>query len=104
MRQHYWILAFVMASALAGCAEGTRTSTTQFQGDYHGTLLDFAAGGRDLHTVAVGDPLGEGDVFAPRVAAILTVRNTRQRPIFTTELGPCARRQYKVVLFFNPEP
>ena len=103
MRQWYWIPALVLGSALAGCAEGTKTSTPQFQGDYQGTLFNYAAGGRDLHTVVVGDPFGEAEAFAPRVAAILTERSTREPSNFTTDPGPSAHLQYKVVLFFDPE-
>ena len=102
MHRHYRKLALGLALVAAACADGSRISQTQFQGEYHSTLFDYAAGGRDLHTVVVGDPFGEGTSFARRVSAILTERHVRDHTNFTTEPGPSARLQYKLVLFFNP--
>ena len=102
MRRHYWKLVLGLALVTTACADISRVSDTQFQGEYHATLVDYAAGGRDLHTVVVGDPFGEGALFAQRVTAILTERHVRDHTNFTAEPGPSARLQYKLVLFFNP--
>ena len=68
-----------------------------------GSFYGFAAGRRDFHTVVVGNPFGDDDAaFGQRVTAILNERNTQQSTNFTTEPGPSARLQYKLVLLFNP--
>ncbi len=91
------------ASAVGSCAAATKFESTQFGGRYQGVEFEYIAGGRDFHTVVRGNPFGGDDaVFANRVVAILNARNTRQRSNFTTEPGPSARLQFRMVLVFNP--
>ena len=93
----------LVATGLAACAVGARFETRQFAGAFNTSFYGFAAGRRDFHTVVVGNPFGDDDAaFGQRVTAILNERNTQQSTNFTTEPGPSARLQYKLVLLFNP--
>lgn len=92
------------ASVLAACGAVGTFGTVQRYSPL-GTALNYAAGGRDLHTLVVGNPFdGDQAAFARRVAATLTARNTRQPMNFTTEPGASARTQYRLVLIFNEAP
>ena len=66
--------------------------------------FNYGVGGRDLSTVVVGNPFGgDAAAFGRSVASTLTAHNTFQPINFTTEPGPSARLQYRLVLLFNSE-
>ena len=92
------------ASVLAACGAVGTFGALQRYGQLD-TALNYAAGGRDLHTIVVGNPFdGDQAAFARRVAATLTARNSYQPINFTTEPGASARTQYRLVLIFNEAP
>ncbi|MEE8275865.1 MAG: hypothetical protein V3R75_01770 [Alphaproteobacteria bacterium] len=97
--------AFVaLALVLVGCTSGGTFGWLEQYGTDFESAFDYGAGGRDFSTVVVGNPFGgDAAVFGRSVASTLTARNTFQPINFTTDPGPSARLQYRLVLLFNSE-
>ncbi len=97
--------AFVaLALVLVGCTSGGTFGLPQQFGSQIESAFNYGAGGRDFSTVVVGNPFGgDSPAFGRSVASTLTARNTFQPINFTTEPGPSARLQYRLVLLFNSE-
>ncbi len=97
--------AFVaLALVLVGCTSGGTFGWLEQYGTDFESAFDYGAGGRDFSTVVVGNPFGgDAAAFGRSVASTLTARNTFQPINFTTDPGPSARLQYRLVLLFNSE-
>lgn len=102
----------VFALLLASCTSGGTFGWPEQYGGQIDSSFNYAAGGRDFKTVVVGNPFtvvvgnpfgGDAAAFGRSVASTLTARNTLQPINFTTEPGPSARLQYKLVLLFDSE-
>ncbi len=94
----------VMALFLASCTSGGTFGYRDQFGSQIDSAFNYGAGGRDFSTVVVGNPFGgDAPAFGRSVASTLTARNTFQPINFTTEPGPSARLQYRLVLLFNSE-
>ncbi len=99
------VFAGVVLAVLGACGDQVvrvRGQTTG--GSYNSGEFGYAAGGRDLHVVVVGNPFG-GDqaTFERAVTDTMQGRSVRQETNFTTSPGPSARREYRVVMVFNPQ-
>ncbi len=93
-----------MALVLASCTSGGTFGWPEQYGGQINSAFNYGAGGRDFSTVVVGNPFGgDAQAFGRSVASTLTARNTFQPINFTTEPGPSARLQYRLVLLFNSE-
>ncbi len=97
--------AFVaLALVLVGCTSGGTFGWLEQYGTDFESAFDYGAGGRDFSTVVVGNAFGgDAAAFGRSVASTLTARNTFQPINFTTDPGPSARLQYRLVLLFNSE-
>ena len=90
-------------AALAGCAGQSTIYNSGISSAYRPYLYGYAAGGRDLRTVVLGNPFGlDQQQMEERLLAKFNARPTLlQRTHFTTDPGPSARPEFKVVLLFN---
>jgi len=94
--------AAVLGLLLMGCT-ADRVVQDDVSIRYSRAELGAAADGRDLRTVIYGDPLGTPG-FEDAVTGIMTRTAIGVRTRFTTRPGPSARKDYFVVLAFNPSP
>ena len=98
--------AVLLAAAVAISACDYNYTRSYVEPTYRPTLFNYAAGGRDLEVLTVGNPYAEwgfGDQdFPDFVAASMQGRNLGQPTNFTTRPGQTARDQYRVVIAFNP--
>lgn len=98
-----WILMLV-SMAVAGCGGGLVVLTRQEASPAYTTgQFAYAAAGRDLRVVIVGDPFG-GDqpAFERAVTDAMQGQHWGQRTHFTVDPGESARDIYHVVMLFNP--
>ncbi len=98
------ILAGVLLAALAACGDQVvRLRGQTMSGSYNAGEFGYAAGGRDLRVVVVGNPFG-GDqaAFERAVTDAMQGRSPSQKTNFATSPGPSARKEYRVVMVFNP--
>jgi len=98
------ILTGVILVALAACGDQVvRVRGQTMSGSYNAGDFGYAAGGRDLRVVIVGNPFG-GDqaAFERAVTDAMQGRNHGQETNFTTSPGPSARAEYRAVMVFNP--
>lgn len=101
---HARILLLAAALAAAGCAAGNvRLSQQDTASTYSPGEFAWAAGGRDLWVVVVGNPFGgDAAAFEAAVTAAMQGRHWGPRTNFTTTPGAGARTRYRVVLLFDP--
>lgn len=97
---------YTLASLIlvAACAPGgVRLTQLDISNSYRPGEFAYAAAGRDLHVVIVGNPFG-GDqaAFGTAVTDAMQGRNWGQATNFTTTPDAEARLTYRVVLVFNP--
>lgn len=98
------MLTGIAVMALAACGDQIVQVTGQrMTGSYNAGEFGYAAGGRDLRVIVVGNPFG-GDqaAFQRAVTDAMQGRNHGQQTNFTTNPGPSARADYRVVMVFNP--
>jgi hypothetical protein len=88
----------------AACADQPATYGEVVRGGYNPVEFGYAAGRRDLLTEFRGDPFGLGDAaFEDRMVALLARHQPKQQPTnYTTDPGPDARTDYRVVFVFDP--
>ncbi|HYD30792.1 MAG TPA: hypothetical protein VEB64_08005 [Azospirillaceae bacterium] len=94
----------VLAAMSAACEPGvSRVVPGPVTSIYSPQEFSYAAGGRDLHTVVAGNPFG-GDqaAFARRVTNLMQGKHFGPRTHFTTMPNETARRDYRVMMVFNP--
>lgn len=98
------VVAAGLAAGLAACGPGiSRVMPGPTTSIYSPTEFSYAAGGRDLRTVVMGNPFG-GDPasFAQRVTALMQGKHFGPRTHFTPTPGDTARSDYRVLMVFNP--
>ena len=96
------LIPLLATVTLAGCASGVTVAPVHRVAAYTGHEYDLAAAAGDFTTVVVGNPFGgDNAVFARRVTTLLNEQNALQRTNFTTQPGPAARKQFRLVLVFN---
>ncbi len=95
------LAAFVVVAACA--AGGVRLTQLDVTPTYSPGEFAYAAAGRDLHVVIVGNPFG-GDqaAFEAAVTDAMQGRHWGQPTNFTTTPGEDARPSFRVVLIFDP--
>jgi hypothetical protein len=89
---------------LSACSnQGVRLYGRGSAGGYDAGEFGYAAGGRDLRVIIVGNPFG-GDqaAFGRVVTDAMQGRNLGPQTNFTTTPGPSAREIYRVVMVFDP--
>lgn len=102
MRTWFALLAILLTAA--ACAPGNVRLYLQDAHPYYSPGdFAYAAAGRDLHVVVVGNPFGSDQAaFGRAVTDAMQGRHWGQRTNFTTTPGPDARIRYRVVLLFDP--
>ena len=100
-----FILTSVLLLAPAACGDQVvRVGGQMMSGSYNAGEFGYAAGERDLRVVIVGNPFrGERIAFERVVTDAMRGRNHGQKTNFTTSPGPSARKEYRVVMVFNPQ-
>jgi len=97
-------LLIAALAALSACASGTVTLSHQdIAHGYSPGEFGYAAGGRDMWVVIVGNPFG-GDTaaFESAVTRAMQGQHWGQRTNFTTAPGDSAYIRYRAVLLFDP--
>ncbi len=96
-------LALASLILVAACAGGVRLTQLDVAGTYHPGEFAYAAAGRDLQVVIVGNPFG-GDqaAFEAAVTDAMQEHHSGQATNFTTTPGDDARPSFRVVLIFDP--
>lgn len=98
------MLLAAILSISSGC-DGVVRTTASIKGSpvYNSGEFGYAAGGRDLRVVIVGNPFGGDQSALDRsVTNAMQGRNFGQETNFTTTPGPSAREMYRVVIVFDP--
>lgn len=98
-----WIL-LIVGFLVASCGSGPVVLSHQETGPaYTSGEFAYAAAGRDLRVVIIGDPFG-GDraVFERAVTDAMQGKHSGQRTHFTAAPGGSARQIYRVVMLFDP--
>lgn len=98
-----WSL-LIAALAVSACGSGPVVLTHQETSPAYTTgQFAYAAAGRDLRVVVVGNPFGgQPAAFERAVTDAMQGQHWGQRTHFTIEPGDSARDAYRVVLLFNP--
>jgi hypothetical protein len=98
-------LALASLILVAACAGSVRLTQLDVASTYDAGEFAYAAAGRDLHVVIVGNPFGgDQDAFETAVTDAMQGRHWGQATNFTTTPGDDARLSFRVVLIFDPPP
>ena len=100
------LLLILPAVALNACDPNYTYMRGTITPNYSINTFNYAAGGRDLAVVAIGNPYaGQGfdnQDLPESIAAAMQGKNWGQPTNFTATPGETARPNYKVVFAFNP--
>lgn len=99
------ILILCLAMGVSACAGIPRVVGDQQDSEFAYQQFKYAAGGRDLATVIYGNPFGADvapAVLNEAVTSAMDGSHFGPPTNFTTQPGPLAREDFRVVLAFNP--
>jgi len=98
------IIALGLFALTAACAAGgVRLSHQNVNVAYSPGEFAYAGAGRDLRVEVVGNPFaGDAAAFAAAVTDAMRGQHWGQPANFTTTPGENARRDYRVMMLFNP--
>jgi len=95
-------LAAALLSLATACAGGTATHSVSLRHTGTPEIFRYAAGGRDLETVVLGNPTGAPQhAFESAVVAAMQGAPFGPQTRFTTEPSASARPGYRVVMLFD---
>ncbi len=97
------LIALAALPALAACASQTTIYKVDYDPIYSPLLMQKLTENGELATVVRGNPVGDPrEVNAGAIADQLKSPQWFTKFRFTTEPGPATRKDYRIVLVFNP--